>query len=178
MTTRTTDTPAQPEQAGLDAHALGVGESVVMGVAGTAPAFSIAATTATLIAAVGALTPASLLYCGLIMFGVTLAFMHLNRVITNAGASYAWVGAVFGPFFGFTAGWSLLVASAVFMVSGSIPAATATLALISPADANDPATVSFVAAGWLIAVSMVIKLPERPRPSGRGGRGRRPSVRR
>jgi amino acid transporter len=140
----------------LQAGALGLTESVVMGVAGTAPAFSLAATTATLIAAVGVLSAGSLLYCGLVMFGVTFAFMHLNRVITNAGASYAWVGEVFGPTYGFFAGWSVLVASAVFMVSGTIPAATATLILISPEHAGDPGTVSFVAAGWLIAVSMVI----------------------
>ena len=104
----------------------------------------------------GVLLASSLLYCGLIMFGVTFAFMHLNRVITNAGASYAWVGEVFGPVFGFFAGWSLLVASAVFMVSGTIPAATATLILLSPAHATDPTAVAFVAAGWLIAVSAVI----------------------
>ena len=140
----------------LHAGALGLTESVVMGVAGTAPAFSLAATTATLIAAVGALSVGSLLYCGLVMFGVTFAFMHLNRVITNAGASYAWVGEVFGPIFGFLAGWSLLVASTVFMVSGTIPAATATLILLSSERATDPATVSFVAAAWLIAVSMVV----------------------
>jgi len=63
---------------------------------------------------------------------------------------------VFGPVLGFLAGWSLLVASTVFMVSGTIPAATATLILLSPERATDPATVSLVAAGWLIAVSMVI----------------------
>lgn len=140
----------------LEKGALGLVESVVMGVAGTAPAFSVAATTATLIAAVGMLSAASLLYCGLIMFGVTFAFMHLNRVITNAGASYAWVGEVFHPVLGFFAGWALLVASAVFMVSGTIPAATATLILIDPKLAADPATVTFVAAGWLLAVSAVI----------------------
>src|SRR5690242_9068512 len=140
----------------LQAGALGLMESVVMGVAGTAPGFSLAATTATLIAAVGVLSAGSLLYCGLVMFGVTFAFMHLNRVITNAGASYAWVGEVFGPIFGFLAGWSLLVASTVFMVSGTIPAATATLILLNSERASDPATVSFVAAAWLIAVSMVI----------------------
>jgi len=155
MTDRNASRPS-PRRLQLEEGALGLMESVVMGVAGTAPAFSVAATTATLVAAVGLLSVGSLLYCGLIMFGVTLAFMHLNRVITNAGASYAWVGEVFGPVFGFFAGWSLLVASAVFMVSGTIPAATATLTLLSPAHANDPPTVSFVAAGWLIAVSMVI----------------------
>lgn len=140
----------------LEGGALGLGESVVMGVAGTAPAFSVAATTATLIAAVGVLAVASLLYCGLIMLGIALAFMHLNRVITNAGASYAWVGQVFHPLLGFFAGWALLVASAVFMVSGTIPAASATLLLIAPDLATEPGMVTFVAAGWLLLVSAVI----------------------
>lgn len=136
--------------------ALGTSESVVMGVAGTAPAFSVAATTATLVAAVGVLSAASILYCGLIMFGVTLAFMHLNKTEVNAGASYAWVSRVFNPTIGFFAGWALLVASAVFMVSGTIPAATATLLLIAPQMAADPAWVTAVAAAWLLAVSAVI----------------------
>lgn len=127
-----------------------------MGVAGTAPAFSIAATTATLTAAVGTLAPASLLYCGLIMFGVTFSYMHLNRINPNAGASYAWVGSIFNPVLGFFAGWALLVASAVFMVSGTIPAATATLLLLKPELANNPAMVTFTAAGWLLVVSAVI----------------------
>ncbi len=143
-------------KAGLAENALGLGESVVMGVAGTAPAFSAAATTATLIAAVGILSPASLLYCGLIMFGVTLAFRQLNRVDANAGASYAWVDKAFGPVLGFLAGWSLLVASALFMVSGTVPAATATLALIAPRLATDPTSVALVAAGWLLAVSALV----------------------
>ena len=140
----------------LQKGALGLGESVTMGIAGTAPGFSVAATTATLIAAVGTLSAASLLYCGLIMFGVAFAFMHLNRVITSAGASYSWVGEVFHPVLGFFAGWALLVASAVFMVSGTIPAATATLILIHPELATDPGVVALVAAGWLLLVSAVI----------------------
>ncbi|HTD05539.1 APC family permease, partial [Undibacterium sp.] len=140
----------------LKQDALGIGESIVMGVAGTAPAFSIAATTATLTAAVGTLAPASLLYCGLIMFGVTFAYLYLNRMSANAGAAYAWVGSVFHPVLGFFAGWALLVASAVFMVSGTIPAATATLLLINPQLADHPTMVTLVAAGWLLAVSAVI----------------------
>ncbi|MRS97889.1 amino acid permease [Ralstonia pickettii] len=140
----------------LEAQALGVSESVVMGVAGTAPAFSIAATTVTLISAVGALTPASLLYCGLIMFGVTFAYLHLNRVNPHAGAAYAWVGAIFNRTLGFFAGWALLVASGVFMVSGTIPAATATLTLVAPSLAAQPAVVALVAAAWLLVVTAVI----------------------
>jgi amino acid transporter len=141
---------------GLAANALGLGESMVMGIAGTAPAFSVAATTATLIAAVGVLSPASLLYSGLIMFGVTLAFKQLNRVDPNAGASYAWVEKTFGPVLGFLAGWSLLVATALFMVGGTVPAATATLDLIAPWLTANPTSVTLVAAGWLLLVSALV----------------------
>jgi amino acid transporter len=145
-----------PHDTLLKKDSLGIGKSIIMGVAGTAPAFSIAATTATLAAAVGTLAPASLLYCGLIMFGVTFSYMHLNRINPNAGAAYAWVGSIFNPVLGFFAGWAVLVASAVFMVSGTIPAATATLLLFKPELANNPSMVTFVAAGWLLAVSAVV----------------------
>ncbi len=140
----------------LQKNALGLLESTIMGVAGTAPVFSIAATSATLMAAVGVLSPASLLYCGLIMFGVTFAYMYLNRLDANAGASYAWLSSVFHPVLGFLSGWALLVASAIFMVSGTIPAATATLSLVAPQWVTHTGMVALVAAGWLLLVSAVI----------------------
>lgn len=139
----------------LAGGSLGLAESVVMGVAGTAPAYSVAATTATLVAAVGVLSPASLLYCGFIMFGAALAFRHLNHGDPNAGASYAWVSRAFGPVLGFFAGWSVLIATAVFMVSGTVPAATSTLALVAPSLTTNLTAVTLVAAGWLIVISAV-----------------------
>jgi len=145
-----------PNTSKLAEGSLGIGESIVMGVAGAAPAFSLAAATATLVATVGVLTPASILYCGLIMFGITLAFIHLNKVTVNAGTSYAWVTQEFGKTWGFFAGWALLVAAAVFMVSGSIPAATATLLLIDPSLAANPPWVTFVAALWLSVISAIV----------------------
>lgn len=126
-----------------------------MGIAGTAPAYSIAATMALLIGTVGPLSAASILYCGFIMFGITLAFINLNRIYPHAGAAYAWVGKIFHPILGFFAGWSLLVSTAIFMVSGTIPAAIATLTLISPERVDDPASVMFVAATWLLFVSSI-----------------------
>ena len=139
----------------LAAGSLGLSESVVMGVAGTAPAYSAAASTATLVGAVGVLSPASLLYCGIIMFGAALAFRQLNRGDPNAGAAFAWVTRTFGPVLGFFAGWSVLVATAVFMLSGTLPAATATLALLAPSQTTNITAVTLVAAGWLILISAV-----------------------
>ena len=58
----------------LKAGALTLFESAVMGVAGVAPAYSIAATTAALYGAVAFGGPAALLYCGIAMFGIVWAF--------------------------------------------------------------------------------------------------------
>ncbi len=146
---------ALQEEQKLAANSLGIGESIIMGTAGAAPAFSISAATATLVASIGTLAPASILYCGIIMFGITLAFIHLNKVIVNAGASYAWVSRIFGQQLGFFVGWSLLISSAIFMVSGSIPAATATLLLLAPDWVNSPGWVAFVASLWLTIISAV-----------------------
>jgi len=145
-----------PNENKLAEGTLGIWETITMGVAGAAPAFSVAATTTTLVAAVGVLAPASILYCGIIMLGITLAFMHLNKISANSGASYAWVSAIFGPNLGFFAGWSLLVATAVFMVSGSIPAATATLMLVAPQLVNSIAWITFIAGMWLTIMAAIV----------------------
>ncbi|MBS0369406.1 MAG: APC family permease [Proteobacteria bacterium] len=136
--------------------ALGAFESAVMGIAGTAPAFSVAVTTATIVAAVGVLSVGSILYCGLIMFGIMLAFFHLCKITPDAGAAYAWVGHVFGRRWGFFAGWGLLVASIFFMVSATVPAATSTLVLLAPDKVESTAWVTFTAALWLTLVTAVV----------------------
>ena len=139
----------------LAANSLGIGESIVMGLAGSAPAFSVSAATAALVYTVHTLAPGSVLYCGIIMFGITLSFIHLNKIQVNAGASYAWVREIFGSSLGFFAGWSLLVASALFMVSGSIPAATATLLLFAPQLVDNMPWVNGVAALWVTLIAAI-----------------------
>ena len=149
------------EEASLAKGSLGTFESAVMGIAGTAPAFSVAVTTAAIVAAVGMQSVGSIMYCGLIMFGIMLAFTHLNKINPNAGATYAWVGHVFGKNWGFFAGWGLLVASIVFMVSATIPAATSTLLVIQnmfggPNLVENTNWVTFTAAVWLTLITIVV----------------------
>lgn len=144
------------KKGGLAEGALGTFESAIMGIAGTAPAFSVAVTTAAIVAAVGVLSVGSILYCGLIMFGIMLAFIHLSKITPHAGAAYAWVGHVFGRKWGFFTGWGLLVASIFFMVSATIPAATSTLVLIAPERVEDTVWVTVTAAIWLTLVTIVV----------------------
>lgn len=144
------------EHHGLAKNTLGGFESIIMGIAGTAPAFSVAVTTATIVSTVGVLSVGSVLYCGLIMFGITLAFIHLSKITPNAGAAYAWVGHVFGASWGFFAGWGLLIASVFFMVSATIPAASSTLLLIAPQYVENTEAIAGVAAIWLSLITLIV----------------------
>ncbi len=103
-----------------------------MGIAGTAPAYSIEAAAFTIIGIAGVLSPASILVCGLLMFGIAWAFIHLNKIDANAGTTFAWVTKIFGRTAGFFSGWTLLFLCCVFMVSATVPAANAILLVLAP----------------------------------------------
>ncbi|TXS56071.1 APC family permease [Streptomyces sp. t39] len=141
---------------GLRPGVLGTFDTVVMAVAGTAPAYSIAAATAVLAGAVGVAGPAALLYCVLPMLGIVLAFGRLGRLDVSAGAAYAWVGRTLHPFLGFLSGWALVVSTTLFMVAGSLPAGTMTLALFDPVLAADRMLATAVGAGWFLLMVLVV----------------------
>ncbi|MGA4801449.1 APC family permease [Streptomyces lavendulocolor] len=146
----------RPPGRGLQPNVLGTFDTVVMAVAGSAPAYSLAATTALLVGTVGFAAPAALLYCAIPMLGIVLAFSRLGRIDVNAGASYSWVGRTLHPALGFLSGWALIVAATIFMVAGSLPAGQLTLALVAPGLAADTAVATAVGAGWFLMMLLVV----------------------
>ncbi|WP_234538134.1 APC family permease [Streptomyces sp. R39] len=141
---------------GLQANALGTFDTVVMAVAGSAPAYSLAATTAVLVGAVGLASPAALLWCAIPMLGIALAFSYLGRIDVNAGASYSWVGRTLHPFLGFVSGWALVVSATIFMVAGSLPAGSMTLSLFDAELADNVGLSTVVGAAWFIIMLAVV----------------------
>ena len=142
---------------GLRQGALSGFDSVVMAIAGNAPAYSIAATTAVLISVVGLASPAALLYSAIPMLGIAWAFNYLGRADVNAGASYSWVGRALHPALGFLSGWALVVSATIFMVAGSLPAGELTLSLFSEDLAANTALATAVGAMWfLVMVGLVM----------------------
>jgi len=140
----------------LAPNVLGLFESAVMGVAGSAPAYSIAATTAGLVAAVGLAGPASLLYCGIAMFGIVFAFNYLGRTESNSGATYAWVRRGLHPALGYIAGWSVIMCSSIFMVAATLPAGSSFLGLFSESLSNSKGWVTlFGSIFFLLMVAAV-----------------------
>ncbi|HEX3432281.1 MAG TPA: APC family permease [Rhizomicrobium sp.] len=140
----------------LKAGSLSFVETVVMGVAGSAPGYTIAVTTAVLIGAAGKSSPGALLIFAIPMFGIALAFRELNRLETNAGAAFQWTSVHFGKFWGYFSGWALLVASMVFMVTGSLPLATASLDFIDPALTQHVILSAAIASAWFLIIAIVL----------------------
>jgi amino acid transporter len=140
----------------LKAGSLSFIESMVMGVAGSAPGYTIAVVTAALIGVAGTLSPGALIIFAVPMLGIAVAYKALNARVVSAGAAYHWTTAAFGKFWGFFSGWALIVASMVFMVSGSLPLATATLDFIDPALANNVVLSAAIASAWFLVIATVL----------------------
>jgi amino acid transporter len=130
-------------------------DALLISVAGSAPANSLAVSTAALVAAVGLFGPGAILFGALPMFGIAIAFYYLNVWRSDAGASYAWVGRALHPALGFLAGWSIFLANIIFMVAGSYPAATATLDLIDPRLTTDLFAVTALGAVWFAVIAAI-----------------------
>ena len=136
---------------------LGLFDSMIMGIAGSAPAYSIAATTTALFGAVLYGGPAALLYCGFFMFGIVFAFNYLGQMEPHAGASYSWVRRALHPILGFISGWSVVVSALIFMVIATFPAGSSVLSLFSDSWASNKTLITiFGALFFLLMVAAVI----------------------
>ena len=127
-----------------------------MGVAGSAPGFSIAVAIAGLLATAGMVAPNALLLFAIPMLGIAVAYKGLTAKMANAGAAYEWTKSVFGGFFGYFSGWALLIAAMVFMVTGSVPLGTATIDLFDPGLASNVWLTTGIGAVWFLAIGAVL----------------------
>ncbi|CAM5415151.1 APC family permease [Leifsonia shinshuensis] len=140
----------------LQADGVSAAGSIVMAVAGSAPAYSIAATTATLVGAAALGAPAALLWCGLPMLGIAWAFLYLGRADVNAGATYSWVARALHPILGFLSGWALVISATIFMVAGALPAGAMTVTLFAPDQANNAWLITGVGAIWFLVMAACV----------------------
>src|SRR3978361_1489598 len=85
------------EDKGLKKNAIGFVSSVVIGVASTAPGYSLAATLGFVAAAVALQSPAILLISFIPMFLVAGGYYYLNKTDPDCGTSFDWVTTARGP---------------------------------------------------------------------------------
>ncbi|PZS01440.1 MAG: amino acid transporter, partial [Chloroflexi bacterium] len=97
--------------------ALTLVDGTVIGIASTAPAYSLTATIAILIGSIGLFAPSAMLVAFFPMLGVAIGFYWLNRRIPDCGTSYAWVARTVSPALGFFTAWVIVIADVIVMIS-------------------------------------------------------------
>jgi amino acid transporter len=108
-----------PGTKGLKSNAIGFLTNVVIAVASTAPAYSLAATLGfiVLVPGIGLQGPAVLLVSFIPMLFIAAAYRYMNRADPDAGTSFSWVTRAMGPHLGWVAGWAIIVTDVIVMAT-------------------------------------------------------------
>ncbi len=109
------DTRAAPQ---LKADAIGFVDALVIGLAATSPAYSLAAVIGPIAALVGIYAPGVLLASFVPMALIATAFLYLNRVDPDCGTTFSWVTRAMGPWAGWIGGWAITMTGV--LVIGSL----------------------------------------------------------
>jgi amino acid transporter len=145
------------EDKGLKKNAIGFVSSVVIGVASTAPGYSLAATLGFVAAAVGFGSPAILLVSFIPMFLVAGAYYYMNKADPDCGTSFSWVAKGMGPHLGWMVGWVIIVTDIVVMANLAQIAGLYTFLLFGWSSAA-ASTVAVTAVGvvWIAIMTTIV----------------------
>jgi amino acid transporter len=145
------------EDKGLKKNAIGFVSSVVIGVASTAPGYSLAATLGFVAAAVALQSPAILLISFIPMFLVAGGYYYLNKADPDCGTSFSWVTKAMGPQLGWIAGWTIVVADVIVMANLAQIAGLYSFELFGwTAAAESTAAVTAVGVVWIVIMTAIV----------------------
>jgi amino acid transporter len=139
---------------GLKKDAIGYLSNIVIGVASTAPAYSLAATLGFIVAVqgVGVHAPAVLLVAFIPMLLIAGAYRGLNRADPDAGTTFAWTTRALGPGMGWVNGWAIFLADVLVMASLADIAGIYTFKLFGFTELSESTAAIMAAAVLWIAV--------------------------
>jgi len=147
-----------PGGKGLKSGALGMVSSLVIGVASTAPAYSLAATLGFVALVVGVQAPAVMLLAFLPMLFIAAAYYYMNRADPDCGTTFTWVTRAMGPKTGWLAGWGILMTDLVVMPNLSQIAGQYSFSLFGAHGiAANPGGfwVTFVGVAWIVVMTAI-----------------------
>src|ERR1700733_7094246 len=135
---------------GLKSGALGLVASVTMGVASTAPAYSLAATLAFVVVLVGFHAPIVAVLAFVPLFLTSIGYSELNKADPDCGTTFTWATRAFGPKTGFAGGWGIVAADVLVMASLAQVAGQYVFLLFGAKGIG-----SNPASGWVLLVGIV-----------------------
>lgn len=115
--TASSPAPARTDGKGLATGQLGLIGSTVMGLASTAPVYSLVATLGFVITAVGVQAPIAFIVAFVPMLFIAFAYRELNRAVPDCGTTFTWATKAFGPWVGWLGGWGVAVAGIIVLAN-------------------------------------------------------------
>ena len=159
MSAATTEPDGVLVPKGLKQNAIGLATSTGIGVASTAPAYSLAATLGFVVAVVGLQTPLLVILAFIPMFMNAWATRLMNRFDPDCGTSFTWASRVLGPRTGwFAGGWGTIAADLLAMGSyAQIAGQYVFLFVGADAIGSNPTSVwvLLVGIGWIVGLTYV-----------------------
>jgi amino acid transporter len=144
------------EDKGLKKNALGFVSSVVIGVASTAPGYSLAAVLTLVVAAVGFQAPAVLILAFVPMLFIAASYYYMNRADPDCGTTFSWVTRAMGPWTGWIGGWAIIVADVIVMANLAQIAGLYGFQLVDWQSAADSTfAVTLVGVVWIIVMTAI-----------------------
>src|SRR5436190_14370947 len=143
---------------GLKTGVLGYLSNLVIGVASTAPGYSLAATLGfvTAVAGMGFHAPAVMIVSFVPMLLIASAYNYMNRADPDCGTSFTWVTRAMGPRSGWITGWAIVIADVVVMATLAYIAGKYTFLLFDwNSAAHSLLAVSIVAAIWIAVMTWI-----------------------
>lgn len=157
----TFDNGASVESKGLKGGALGLVSSIVVGMASTAPAYSLAASLGLIVASGGALlagvkAPAIILLAFIPMWMIAVAYQELNKAEPDCGTTFTWASRAFGPLVGWMGGWGIIAADVIVMANLAQIAGSYSFHLFGAADLANSTLWSTVAGViWIVVMTYI-----------------------
>jgi amino acid transporter len=148
----------QPADKGLKPGALGLVSSVVMGVASTAPAYSLAATLGFIVAVVGLGAPIVAVLAFVPIVLTSIGYSELNKADPDCGTTFTWATRAFGPRTGWAGGWAIVAADVLVMASLAQVAGQYLFLLFGAKGIGSDATsgwVLLVGVLWIVAMTYI-----------------------
>ncbi|HEY4445311.1 MAG TPA: APC family permease [Steroidobacteraceae bacterium] len=132
---------------------VGLGDAIILGLASSGPAQTLAVSLAGLVAVSGYGGVVPILICFVPMMGIAIAYQRLNRWDQSSGATYTWVAKVFHPYLGFLSGWMILLYYTLGTTTLTIPAGVYTLDLLAPALVDNHWAIFLAGALWNLIIT-------------------------
>ena len=159
--TVTSPTPGSGSAAGdkgLKTGALGFVSSLVIGVASTAPGYSLAASLGIVVAVsgIGLQAPAVFILAFIPMLLIASSYYYMNRADPDCGTTFSWVTRAMGPHAGWLGGWAIIVADVIVMANLAQIAGLYSFLLVGwDSAAESTVAVTAVGVAWIAIMTWI-----------------------